>query len=692
MQFSFFLKLLKESFRDLLPIIFVILFFQLAIIQTVPEGWESTAIGLLIVGVGLAIFLQGLEIGIFPVGESLARDFATKGSTFWVLLFGFMIGFGTTIAEPALSVIAEKAAAISSGRIDANMLRYVVAGSVGLAILLGVYRIIKGHPIHYYIIAGYILVVGVTFFTPHEIVGLAYDLGGVTTSTVTVPLVAALGIGLASSIKGRNPVIDGFGLIAFASLTPMIFVQVYGIYVYQFAEVTEVANAIQNVVVEAKASEIITITPQIVVEGILNVVTDVLPIVLIILFFQYGVIRKNINNIVEVATGIVLVILGLYAFILGLEMGLFSLGETMALQLTKEETYIIYSFAFAIGFSTTMAEPALMAIAKKAKEVSDGKINDLWLRIFVAAGVAIGIALGSYRIVSGDFIHYYIMIGYLIVIILTVFAPKYIIPIAYDSGGVTTSTVTVPLVAALGIGLASNIDGRSPLLDGFGLIAFASLFPMITVMVYGIITERFGVKSDTDIESEVEKEQKPEIVVQASSTINIDGSEDQLFMNLAFSGIAVIVPNDRKEDALHAAKDAGASGVTMLDAHGMGLNEMDNFYRYSHEASDTILLFLVPEKFVKPILDSIIHRLHITTTGDGIAFTFPLSQMKGISLRQQHIFEEEVSADSTPSHPAKPVEAEKEEVEIKPAENVTKATTQQKSQTRNQRRNRKRKR
>jgi nitrogen regulatory protein PII len=686
LQFSFFLKLLKESFRDLLPIVIVILFFQLAIIQTVPEGWQSTAIGLLIVGVGLAIFLQGLEIGIFPVGESLAKSFATKGSTFWVLLFGFMIGFGTTIAEPALSVIAEKAASISSGRIDADILRYVVALSVGFAILLGVFRIIKGHPIHYYIIAGYILVVGVTFFTPQDIVGLAYDLGGVTTSTVTVPLVAALGIGLASSIKGRNPVIDGFGLIAFASLTPMIFVQVYGIYVYQFADAPEIVNAVKEVVVEAKASEIITITPQVVVEGILGVVKDVLPIVLIILFFQYGVIRKNIDNIIEVATGIVLVILGLYAFILGLEMGLFSLGETMALQLTKEETYIIYSFAFAIGFSTTMAEPALMAIAKKAKEVSDGKINDFWLRIFVASGVAIGIALGSYRIVSGDFIHYYIMAGYFIVIILTVFAPKYIIPIAYDSGGVTTSTVTVPLVAALGIGLASNIDGRSPLLDGFGLIAFASLFPMITVMVYGIFTEWFGVKSDTEIEAEVEKglgEKAVEDSMHTSSTINLDGTEDQLFINLNFTGVAVVVPSDKKEDALHAAKDAGASGVTMFDAQGMGLDEMDNFYRSSHEANDTILIFLVPEKFVKPILDSIILKLHITTSGDGIAFTFPISEMKGISLKKEHIFED----DSVENNPEKP--AETESVKTEP---VKKVTTQQKSQNRNQRRNRKRKR
>ncbi len=203
--------------------------------------------------------------------------------------FGFLIGFGTTIAEPALAVIADKAASISSGRIDATVLRLVVAGSVGFAIFLGVYRIYKGHPIHYYIIAGYIAVVSVTFFAPQEIIGLAYDLGGVTTSTVTVPLVAALGIGLASTIKGRNPVVDGFGLIAFASLTPMIFVQVYGIAVYNLVEAKEVAE----VVVEASVSSVVNITFASILTGIGSVIKDVAPILLIILFFQYGVIKKK---------------------------------------------------------------------------------------------------------------------------------------------------------------------------------------------------------------------------------------------------------------------------------------------------------------------------------------------------------------------------------------------------------------
>lgn len=641
MQLHFFFKLLKESFRDLLPIVAVILVFQLLIIQTIPDGWLSTTIGLVIVGIGLAVFLLGLEVGIFPVGEKLAQNFAVKGSTFWILLFGFMIGFGTTIAEPALTVIAEKAAAISSGRIDANVLRYVVALSVGFAILLGVFRIIKGHPIHYYIIAGYVLVVSVTFFAPKEIIGLAYDLGGVTTSTVTVPLVAALGIGLASTIKGRNPVIDGFGLIAFASLTPMIFVQIYGIAVYNLVDAKEVAA----VLVEAKVSEVASVSISSVATGILNVMKDVAPILAIIFFFQYVVLRKPIANLKSVLFGFAFVIVGLYAFILGLELGLFSLGETMAYQLTNMGSNpLIYAFAFAIGFSTTMAEPALMAIAKKSREISDGKINDFSLRLFVAVGVAIGIALGSFRIIDGGHIHYYIVVGYILVIILTYIAPKYIIPIAYDSGGVTTSTVTVPLVAALGIGLATNIEGRDPLIDGFGLIAFASLFPMITVMVYGIISERFGAKTDTDIEYESPiKGDIKDVENMSLSTVNVNGSESHRHsLNLEFYAVVVIVPQNKKEDALDAARDAGATGVTIIDAQGMGLRKMANLYRMNFEASDALMLFILPKPLVDEVIKFIIHRLHITTTGDGIAFSFPLTHMKGISLDQKHIFEEEI--------------------------------------------------
>ena len=480
---------LKNAFKDLFPIIVVVSLFQGLIIQAVPENLSSIVIGLTIVAVGLALFIRGLELGIFPIGEGLAVDFAKKGSVFWLLTFAFTIGFSTTVAEPALIAIADKAAVISHGLVDAFWLRMTVALSVGFAIALGTLRILLGHPIAYYIITGYILVVVVTFFAPSEIIGLAYDSGGVTTSTVTVPLVAALGIGLSSSIKGRNPAIDGFGLIAFASLTPMIFVQVYGIIVYNFMDAPVAVETLTAVVTEGSkaVASAYTFSAYDTFMALVDTIKDVTPILVVIFFFQYIIIKKPVAHLHKIITGIIMVILGLYAFIVGLEMGLFPIGETIAFQLTDMgNNLLIYLFAFLIGFSTTMAEPALLAIAIKAEEISEGNIKQNVLRIVVALGVAVGIALGSYRLVSGDPIHYYIIAGYMMVILFTYFAPKYIVPIAYDSGGVTTSTVTVPLVAALGLGLAENIEGRNPLIDGFGLIAFASLFPMLTVMGYGI--------------------------------------------------------------------------------------------------------------------------------------------------------------------------------------------------------------
>lgn len=221
-----------ELMRDVMPIILVILFFQLVVLGQPFPHLNEVVWGMVLVVMGLFLFTQGLERGLFPLGESLAYDFARKGSLWWLLIFAFTIGYATTVAEPALLAVAEKAQEISDGRLDQFIVRSVVAFAVGFAIALGVLRIILGHPIHYYIIGGYLLIVAVTALAPREIIGLAYDSGGVTTSTVTVPLVAALGVGLASSVEGRNPLVDGFGLIAFASLTPILAVMLYGIWVY----------------------------------------------------------------------------------------------------------------------------------------------------------------------------------------------------------------------------------------------------------------------------------------------------------------------------------------------------------------------------------------------------------------------------------------------------------------------------
>jgi hypothetical protein len=237
------LKKLWEAFADLLPIILVIAFFQLVVLrQPLPE-MVDVFWGFLLVVAGLGLFIQGLEIGLFPIGEAMARALARKGSLLWLLFFAFALGFSTTVAEPALIAVAQEAAEIASQgdlieQTEKSMqeyalgLRLSVAVSVGLAIVVGMFRIIRGWPVHYLIIGGYVIVMLMTIIAPKEIIGIAYDVGGVTTSTVTVPLVAALGVGLASIIKGRSPLQDGFGLIAFASLLPMIFVMGYGLIIF----------------------------------------------------------------------------------------------------------------------------------------------------------------------------------------------------------------------------------------------------------------------------------------------------------------------------------------------------------------------------------------------------------------------------------------------------------------------------
>lgn len=516
---------LRGSLIDLSIIVGIIAFYQFAILQIVPDNLPSMVIGLMLVALGLALFLRGLELGIFPLGEDLSQRLAQMSTRVWIVIFAFVIGFATTVAEPALIAVAGKAAVISNGEIDAFTLRMVVALSVGLAIVIGVIRIIVGHPIHWYIIGGYVVVLGMTYFAPEQIVGLAYDSGGITTSTVTVPLIAALGIGLTTSLKNRNPLLDGFGLIAFASVMPMIFVQGYGILAYL---TIDGASTIDPEVVGDVINETTWWTY---IEILLQSIRDVLPVVVVILVFYWGVLRKPIENFGTRGAGFALVVLGLYVFVIGLDMGLFPVGESLAIELARSNNlWLIYSFAFAIGFSTTIAEPALTAIARKAEEISDGSIQQNLLRIFVAIGVGIGILMGTYRIIQGDSIVYYIMAGYGVVIIMTYFAPRTIIPIAYDSGGVTTSTITVPLVAAFGLGLATTIPGRDPLIDGFGLIAFASLFPIIAVLGYGISkreTIRFHERRILRLETQVMEN----MVRHLDKDSDGDGAEDNEYIS-----------------------------------------------------------------------------------------------------------------------------------------------------------------
>ncbi|MCK9454490.1 MAG: DUF1538 domain-containing protein [Sulfurimonas sp.] len=485
-----FKKTFIESFLNLIPILLIIAGFQIFVFQSVPDDLDSLVFGFFIVTIGITFFLMGLEIGVFGLGNSLSSEFLEKKSIFWFALFGFALGFSASIAEPAIIAVASQIQAITNGALDALVLRLIIATSVGAITAFGIIRTIYGWSISKIIIIGYAIVLIITYFTPREIIGLAHDSGVIATNVATVPLIVAIGIGIASAIKERSALRDGFGFVALATITPMIGIQLYGIFALDegfLSQVQYIANEAED-----KAHYIGGFSITKVIVDLFDTFKNILPIIATIVIFQYFVIRKPLPNVSRVVFGFIFLILGLYGFIVGIKLGLFPIGESIAQNLViMNNVFFIYLFAFLIGFGTTMAEPALVAVIKQADKMSEKQINVKMIRLLVALGVGMGILIGVYKIVSGGDIWFYIAFFYMLAILLALFAPKDIVAFAFDLGGVTTSAITVPIVTAFGLYLAINIDGRDPLMDGLGLMAFASISPMITVMGYGILIEKF---------------------------------------------------------------------------------------------------------------------------------------------------------------------------------------------------------
>ncbi|MBP6583774.1 MAG: DUF1538 family protein, partial [Chromatiaceae bacterium] len=278
-------ELLYDAARDLAPTLIVVVIFQAFFIQHLPDNPVALVGGFAVVLLGLALFVKGLDVAIFPIGETMAYDYARRGSFLWLMLFAFSISFASVAAEPALMAVAYKAEAVSGGSMGALTLRMVAALGVGLAVMVGVWRIVRGHSIAHYLIPGYLIVIIATAFAPPELVGLAFDSGGVVASTVTAPMLAALGVGLAMTISGRNPMLDGFGLIAFGALAPMIIIQIYGILFFVPADQAAIALVLPP---EAQhlhpALEILT--------DFLHMVRNLLPIIAVVLLSSYVILRR----------------------------------------------------------------------------------------------------------------------------------------------------------------------------------------------------------------------------------------------------------------------------------------------------------------------------------------------------------------------------------------------------------------
>ena len=501
----------KEQLKAVVPLALYLMLFQILIFRQSIAQAEIIFLGLLAVVLGLMLFMEGLKIGLMPFGEVLGGTLPAKSTLPVVLLVTFVLGIGVTFAEPAIGALRVAGQSVQVEQAPylyallnnwADVMVLLVGCGVGIAAVLGTIRLLYGWSLKPFIYFTLIPLLVLTFYIQQipelsEIVALAWDSGAVTTGPVTVPLVLSLGIGIASAAGKGNSSLSGFGIVTLASLFPIIGVELLSLYLYFSVSPEEIIAA-------ASAAELIEAawyqsTPFV---EVLGGIQAIVPLVLFLLFVLYVVCHEKIRNGAYISYGIILSVLGMIIFSLGLTYGLSSLGgqsggfipatftqialvENSPLYSVAVGLLIAFVFAWCLGFGATLAEPALNALGSTVEDLTNGSFRKSVLMYAVSLGVGFGIALGIAKIIFDFNVAYVIIPLYSLSLIMTWFSSEEFVNVAWDSAGVTTGPITVPLVLSMGVGFANS----SNVVEGFGILAMASIGPIIAVMSTGLWVE-----------------------------------------------------------------------------------------------------------------------------------------------------------------------------------------------------------
>jgi Protein of unknown function (DUF1538) len=491
-----------EQAKAVVPLaLYLVLFQMLMLRQSVARSWLVTA-GLVAVVVGLMLFMEGLKLGLMPLGEAIGNTLPARSPLPVVLLVTFVLGIGVTLAEPAIGALQEAGRVVSPLSAPvlfqllnarADLLKAAVGIGVGVAAVLGTIRFVRGwslKPLIYWSVAPALVLTAVATLHPgmRQVIGLAWDCGGVTTGPVTVPLVLALGIGVAAAVGKGDSQLSGFGIVTLASLFPVIGVLLLPLLVD--------LGTVQTAAVAAPASWYER-TPVLEVKLALQAIV---PLVVYLMLVMRFVARRRVSNLGILVYGITLAVAGMAVFNLGLTYGLANLGGQsgsfipaafMPLAGVSGSPLYLYSigiavaalFAWFLGFGATLAEPALNALGTTVENLTNGTFKKPMLMYAVSVGVATGIATGVLKVIYGWPLAWFLVPGYLVLLVLTYFSSEEFVNVGWDSAGVTTGPVTVPLVLAMGVGLGNAVSA----VDGFGILALASLFPIVSVLALGLV-------------------------------------------------------------------------------------------------------------------------------------------------------------------------------------------------------------
>ncbi|AXJ00520.1 Protein of unknown function (DUF1538) [Cyclonatronum proteinivorum] len=478
------MEIIKETVKEVVlavfPIALVIVVLQFSVIHLPMDMFLLFLSGLGMVTFGLILFLLGVHSGLLPVGEMIGSSLPKTGKVWIVLLFSFILGFAITVAEPDVWVLAGYVDTASGGIIPRSSLILTVAVGLAIFVTLSMVRIITGLSINYFLIAGYIVIFAIIFHPASDayFVPISFDAGGVTTGPMAVPFILAFGVGIASVLKSKTSSQDGFGLVALASIGPVLAVLVLGI-IYDIPE---------DVVLEQADGGYTFL-------GTLGEVAIALtPLILFFIFFQFYMLKLEAAKLGRLFFGILLTWIGMTFFLHGVHVGFQPAGTEMGTILGgMPNKWIIIPIGIVLGFVATFAEPAVRVLIQEVEKVTSGSIPQKVMLLTISIGVALSIGLAMARIIYGIDLIYLVLPGYIIALTLIFFTSREFTSIAFDAGGVATGPMTVTFVVAIALGFSDKLEDSNPLIEGFGMISLVALTPILSVLILGII---YGAKDD----------------------------------------------------------------------------------------------------------------------------------------------------------------------------------------------------
>ncbi|HBC32651.1 MAG TPA: DUF1538 domain-containing protein [Clostridiales bacterium] len=593
----------KEVIQTLLPVVILVLLISFTIVDVGTDVIIRFIVGSVMLLMGLAIFLWGVDLSMNSIGEHMSREVATSRSVLKIAVLSFFLGFLITVAEPDLLILGSQVEDASGGTLNSTLIVYMVSVGVGVMISLGVFRLLKDVPLNIFMAITYSVIFVLALFVSEEFLAISFDASGATTGALTTPFVLALSLGLSQVKGGKKSEENSFGLVGIMSAGPILAIMLISII---SGQKNIQGDAAEFVAAEGVLGPMINIFPTIFIESLVAL----LPISILFFIYNFAKFKLPKGELFGIIRGLVLVLIGLVLFLTAVNSGFMDMGRILGMEIAKMNPWILIGIGFVVGFIVVLVEPAVHVLGEQIEEVTGGHIPLNLIRMTLSIGVAIAISLSMVRIlIPGVKLWYFLLPGFALAILLSFKAEPVFVGIAYDAGGVASGPMTATFVLAFAQGAASSIETANVLVDGFGVIAMVAMAPVFSIMLLGTAFRYKKVEEYTPVEEKY----------VVTSSIPVENS-------LQYDCIMVNVDRGFAENVVELARQSGARGATIL--HGRGTDEhhrvMLPVINVELQPEKETILFITNSSYSEQVADNLLSDKRLREEGDIVIYICPV--------------------------------------------------------------------